>query len=173
MKTIFLSLCTFLISTIASAQLKTEVKCPVMNVDLLNGNINNIIIPTSNIAQIKKNLRCFSSFDEDIKAQCGSTVFYKDQDIYFFVSRNYIEIGPHFKGVLSLPLLGASRDNLFSMLGSPVLKEPKFDAFKTKYGILILYYNKENKVERIQFSTQSTSTIQVCDQPASEQTSMD
>ncbi len=163
MKTIFLSLGIFLLSTFASAQLKTEVKCPVMNVDLLNGNINHIIIPTSNIAQIKKNLRCFSSFDEDIKAKCGSTVFYKDQDIYFFVSRNYIEIGPHFKGVLSVPLLGASRDKLFNLLGAPQLKERNWDAFQTSYGILILYYNKENKVDKIQFSTKSTSTIQLCD----------
>ena len=164
MKKIFLSLVTSLLFSIVGAQLKTAVKCPVMNVDLLNGNVNHIIIPTSNVAQIKENLRCFTDFNEDVKAKCGSTVFYKDQDIYFFVSRNYIEIGPNFKGILSVPLLGADRDSLFSLLGSPILKEREWDAFKTSYGILILYYNQENKVNKIQFSTQSESTIQLCDQ---------
>jgi hypothetical protein len=163
MKTLFLSLSTFLFFTAASAQLKTEVKCPVINVDILNGNVNHIITPTSNVAEIKLNLPCFSGFEEEIKAKCGSTVFYKDQDIYFFVSRNYIEIGPHFKGKLSVPLMGASRNSLFSLLGDPQIKQPGWDAFKTSYGILILYYNKQNQVDKIQFSTQSTSTIKLCD----------
>jgi hypothetical protein len=91
-------------------------------------------------------------------------VSYKDQDITFFVSRNYIQIGPQFKGVLSVPLLGASRNNLFKLLGDPQIKQPGWDAFKTSYGILILYYDKQNKVDKIQLSTQSTSTIQLCDQ---------
>lgn len=163
MKTLFLSLSAFLLFTAASAQLKTEVKCPVINVDILNGNVNHIIIPTSNVAQIKLNLPCFSGFEEDIKAKCGSAVFYKDQDIYFFVSRNYIEIGPHFKGTMSVPLMGASRNKLFNLLGDPQIKQPEWDAFKTSYGILILYYNKESKVDKIQLSTKSTSTIQLCD----------
>lgn len=164
MKNILLSLSASLLFTVATAQLKTEVKCPVINVDILNGNVNHIIIPTSNMAQIKKNLPCFTSFEEDIRSKCGSNVFYKDEDIRFFVSRNYIEIGPHFKGVLSVPLLGASRNKLFKLLGDPQIKQPEWDAFKTSYGILILYYNKENKVDKIQLSTQSTSTIQLCDQ---------
>lgn len=164
MKNIFLSLSALLLFSIASAQLKTEVKCPVINVDILNGNVNHIIIPTSNIEQIKKNLPCFTSFEVDIRSKCGSMVSYKDQDITFFVSRNYIQIGPHFKGVLSVPLMGASRNNLFKLLGDPQIKQPGWDAFKTSYGILILYYNQQNKVDKIQLSTQSTSTIQLCDQ---------
>ncbi len=164
MKNIFLSLLSSLFFTVASAQLKTEVKCPVINVDILNGNVNHIIIPTSNIEQIKKNLPCFTSVEVDIKSKCGSTIFYKDEDIKFFVSRNYIEIGPHFKGVLSVPLLGVSRNSLFNLLGDPQIKQPGWDAFKTSYGILILYYNQQNKVDKIQFSTQSASTIQLCDE---------
>ena len=164
MKNIFLSLSALLFFTIASAQLKTEVKCPVINVDILNGNVNHIIIPTSNIEQVKKNLPCFTSFETDIRSKCGSMVAYKDQDITFFVSRNYIQIGPHFKGVLSVPLMGASRNNLFKLLGDPQIKQPGWDAFKTSYGILILYYNQQNKVDKIQLSSQSASTIQLCDQ---------
>ncbi len=59
----------FMLSAVASAQLKAEVKCPIINVDILNGNVNHIIIPTSNIAQIKKNLPCFTGFEEDIKVK--------------------------------------------------------------------------------------------------------
>lgn len=165
MKTFLLCLSALFVTVATSAQLKTEITCPVINVDILNGNVNHIIIPTSNVAQIKKNLPCFTSFGEDIKAKCGSTVFYKDDDIYFFVSRNYIEIGPHFKGKLSVPLMGADRNNLFHLLGDPQIKQPKWDAFRTSYGILILYYDKANKVDKIQLSTQSASTIQLCDEP--------
>ena len=163
MKSIILSFSALLVTIAASAQLKTEVKCPEFNVDVLNGNVNHIIIPTSNAEQIKKNLPCYTGFNEDIKSKCGSTVFYKDQDIYFYVSRNYIEIGPHFRGNLSVPLMGAPRNSLFRLLGDPEIKQPAWDAYKTSYGILILYYNKENKVDKIQFSTQSASTIQLCD----------
>ncbi|MGN6602155.1 MAG: hypothetical protein ACTHK8_06865 [Ginsengibacter sp.] len=163
MKRTLLTLLTTLILSTGFSQLKVQVKCPTINVDLLNGNVNHIIIPTSNIEEIKKNLPCFTSFTTDIKAKCGSTVSYKDQDITFYVSRNYVEIGPHFKGVLSVPLMGASRNNLFRTLGDPQIKQPSWDAFKTSYGILILYYNKANKVDKIQFSTQSASTIKLCE----------
>jgi hypothetical protein len=163
MKNIFLTLSSFLFFTVASAQLKTEVKCPDINVDILYGNINHKITPTANIDQIKSNLPCFTAFETDIKSKCGSSVFYKDQDIYFFVSRNYIEIGPHFKGKLSVPLMGTSRESLFKILGDPQIKQPAWDAFKTSYGIIILYYDKENKVNKIQMSTKSTSTIQLCE----------
>jgi hypothetical protein len=164
MKIIFLSLCSFLFFTIASAQLKTEVKCPDINVDILYGFINHSLTPNANVDQVKSQLPCFTSFETDIKSKCGSTVFYKDQDIYFYVSHNYIEIGPHFKGKLSIPLMGAARGSLFKILGDPQIKQATWDAFKTSYGIIILYYDAENKVNKIQISTKSTSTIQLCEQ---------
>ncbi len=163
MKNLFLVFASLFVFTAASAQLKTEEKCPEINVDILNGTINGMITPTSNTAQVKKNLICFSSFGEDPKAKCGAFVFYKDKDIYFYTTRNYVEIGPNFKGKLSIPLMGASRNSLFKILGDPQIKQPKWDAFKTAYGILILYYNAENKINKIQFSTQSSSTIQLCE----------
>ncbi len=163
MKNLFLSLATLLFFTAAAAQLKTEVKCPDINVDILNGTVNGMITPTSNAAQVKQNLVCFSSFEEDSKAKCGAYVFYKDKDIYFYTTRNYVEIGPNFKGTLSIPLMGASRNSLFKILGDPEIKQPGWDAFKTSYGLLILYYNKENKINKIQFSTKTSSTIQLCE----------
>jgi hypothetical protein len=164
MKNCLLTLFSVLSFAIASAQLKVEVKCPDINVDVLYGNVNHRLTPTANVEQIKSQLPCFTSFETDIKSKCGSTVFYKGEDIYFYVSRNYIEIGPHFKGKLSVPLMGATRGSLFRTLGDPQIKQPGWDAFKTAYGILILYYDKENKVNKIQLSTRSTSTIQLCDQ---------
>lgn len=163
MKNLFLSLSALLFFTAASAQLKTEAKCPEINVDILKGTVNGMITPTSNAAQIKRNLICFTSFGEDPKAKCGAYVFYKDKDIYFYTTHNYVEIGPNFKGALSIPLMGASRNSLFKILGEPEIKQPEWDAFKTAYGILILYYNKENKINKIQFSTRSSSTIQLCE----------
>lgn len=163
MKNSLLALGSLFIFTAASAQLKTEVKCPEINVDILNGTINGMITPTSNTAQVKKNLTCFSSFGDDVKSKCGAFVFYKDKDIYFYTSHNYIEIGPNFKGKLSVPLMGILRNSLFKILGEPEIKQPQWDAFKTAYGILILYYDPENKINKIQFSTKSSSTIQLCE----------
>ena len=146
-----------------SAQLKTTIKCPDFNVDILAGRINNILLPTSTIGQIKLNLPCFTSFqDEADTSKCGGSVFYKDNDVSFFTSRDYIEIGPAFKGKLSIPLLGASRNNLFQYLGSPQIKDIEWDAFQTSYGILILYYDKADKVNKIQFSSQKANTIKLC-----------
>ena len=59
--------------------------------------------------------------------------------------------------------MGASRGSLFKTLGDPQIKQPAWDAFKTAYGILILYYDKDNKVNKLQISNKSTSTIQLCD----------
>jgi hypothetical protein len=60
--------------------------------------------------------------------------------------------------------MGAARGSLFKILGDPQIKQATWDAFKTSYGIIILYYDAENKVNKIQISTKSTSTIQLCEQ---------
>ena len=147
----------------ASAQLKTTPSCPEFKIDLLDGIINGKILPTSTIGQIKLNLPCFTSFqEEDNTDKCGAGVFYKDKDVYFYTNRDYIEIGPAFKGKLSIPVLGAPRNGLFKLLGQPQIKDVNWDAFKTNYGVLILYY-KAGRVNKIQFSTQSASTIQLCE----------
>jgi len=164
MKTIIAFLFSFVLSTVTVAQLKTTPKCPEFDVDILDGIINGNTLPTSTVGQIKLNLPCFTSFeDEGTSAKCGGGVFYKDKDIYFYTTRNYIEIGPAFKGKLSIPLMGASRDGLFKLLGSPIIKEAGWDAFRTAYGILILYYNSAFKVNKIQFSTESTNSIHLCE----------
>ena len=164
MKTIVVSFFSLVLCTATSAQLKTTPKCPEFNVDILDGIINKSILPKSTVGQIKLNFPCFTSFEEEgTSAKCGGGVFYKDKDIYFYTTRHYIEIGPAFKGKLSIPLMGASRNDLFKWLGSPQIKETKWDAFRTAYGILILYYNNAAKVNKIQFSTESVNSIHLCE----------
>ncbi|KAA9039428.1 hypothetical protein FW778_11440 [Ginsengibacter hankyongi] len=164
MKTIIVCLASLLLSVMASAQLKTTPKCPSFDIDILHGIVNQVILPTSTVGQIKLNLPCFTSFEEEgTSAKCGAGVFYKDKDIYFYTTRDYIEIGPAFKGKLSIPLLGASRNSLFKWLGTPQIKDVTWDAFQTAYGVLILYYNNASKVDKIQFSTQTANTIHLCE----------
>ena len=164
MKTIIVSLSSLILCTVASAQLKTTPTCPGFDIDILDGIVNKTIVPTSTVGQIKLNLPCFTSFEEEgTSAKCGAGVFYKDKDVYFYTTRDYVEIGPAFKGKLSIPLMGASRDGLFKWLGSPQIKEVSWDAFQTSYGILILYYNNAAKVNKIQFSSLSASTIHLCE----------
>jgi len=164
MKTTFITLCILCFSVTLFAQLKTTVKCPVIEVDVLNGIINHSILPSSTVGEIKLHLPCFTSFeDESATAKCGGGVSYKKDDVYFFTSRDYVEIGPAFTGKLSLPLMGASRNNLFHWLGAPQIKEAHWEAFQTSYGILILYYDTADKINKIQFSSKTAQTIQLCE----------
>lgn len=152
-----------LCGSIAFAQLKTTPICPEFVVDILDGRIGELD-PRSTIGQIKEKFPCFTSVEEESAATgCGGAVFFKTKDIYFYTARNYIEIGPSFKGKLTIPLLGAARNNLFKWLGHPMIKDVSWDAFQTSYGILLLYYNKANKINKIRFSTESASTIKLCE----------
>ena len=164
MKTVIASLFLLVTFTSTSAQLTTTPKCPDFNIDILDGIVNKMILPTSTVGQIKLNLPCFTSFeDEGTTSKCGAGVFYKDKDVYFYTDRHYVEIGPDFKGTMTIPLMGAARNSLFKWLGTPQIKDVNWDAFQTAYGILILYYNKDSKVNKIQFSTQGASTIHLCE----------
>ena len=161
-KNILLLFCIILCIAV-QAQLKTTSRCPDFIVDILDGKVNELR-STATVGQIKDKLSCFTSAEaETATAKCGGGVYYKDRDIYFFTARDYVEIGPKFKGKLTIPLMGASRGNLFKWLGHPKIKDVSWDAFTTAYGILILYYTKAGKVNKIQFSTRSTETIQLCE----------
>ena len=148
----------------ASAQLKTTPICPAFDIDILDGIVNRAVVPTSTVGQIKLKFPCFTSFEEEgTSAKCGAGVFYKDKDLYFYTTRDYVEIGPAFKGMLSIPLLGAPRNGLFKWLGGPQIKDVNWDAFQTAYGVLILYYNKAARVNKIQFSSRPANAIQLCE----------
>ena len=143
------------------AQLKVKAKCNDFFVDVLNGKVNEVR-PDFSAGLIKTRLPCFTS-EESETAKCGGGVYYKDRDVKFFTGRDYVEIGPAFKGKLSVPLMGAKRGTLFKYLGNPGLKDDKWDAFQTQYGCLILYYNAASKVNMIRFSTKTTAEIQLCE----------
>lgn len=163
MKKITLFFGCIILVIIANAQLKTTIKCPAFTVDVLDGKVNDLRF-TATTGEIKGKLPCFTSAENEAStSKCGGGVFYKNNDIYFYTGRDYVEIGPKFKGRLSVPLMGATRGNLFKWLGHPKIKDANWDAFTTSYGILILYYNKAKKVNKIQLSTQSTETIQLCE----------
>ena len=164
MKAIIVCLFSLVVCAVTSAQLKVTPKCPDIDVDILDGIINKVLLPTSTVGQIKLNLPCFTSFEEEgTSAKCGAGVFYKDKDIYFYTTRDYVEIGPAFKGKLSVPLMGAPRNSLFKWLGPPQIKDVSWDAFQTNYGVLILYYDNTAKVNKIQFSTRTANSIQLCE----------
>lgn len=162
MKTALLLLCIFTIS-IAQAQLKTssQNQCSAFVIDILDGKLNGIEADFTP-GEIKKGLPCFTSEEREDSSKCGGIISYKDKDVYFYTGRNYVEIREKFKGKLSVPLMSAVRGSLFKWLGNAAMKDTTWDAFQTSYGLLILYYNKANKVNKIQFSTESTSTIDLC-----------
>jgi len=155
----------FLISFIsnASAQLKATLVCPEITVNILQGSVNGLD-PDFTPGQIKKTLPCFTSeLPESDTSKCGGLIAYKNQDIYFYTGRDYVEIGEKFKGKLSIPLMGAARGSLFQYLGYAKLKDVDWDAFVTAYGILVLHYNKAGKINLIQFSKKTAETLKLCE----------
>lgn len=164
MKTSLLVLC-LLIAGSTQAQLKTSTQnqCGPFSIDILSGKLNGIEADVTP-GEIKKLLPCFTSEEkEDTSSKCGGLIAFKDKDVYFYTGRNYVEIREKYNGKLSLPLMGAARGSLFKYLGHPALKDTNWDAYQTAYGVLIVYFNKANKINKIQFSTESTATINLCE----------
>lgn len=148
---------------VASAQLKAKAECPDFYVDILDGKINGLKA-SAPIYDVRNKFPCFTSTeDESNSAKCGGGVYYKDRDVSFLTARDYVEIGPKFKGKLSIPLFGTRRGGLFKTLGNPAMKDTNWDAYQTSYGLLILYYDAASKVKLIRVSTQGTDTINLCE----------
>jgi hypothetical protein len=145
----------------AGAQLKTKTQCASFVLDVLDGKVNDVHADFTT-AQIKAKLPCVSSEDPE-SSKCGGALHYKDQDITFFPARDYIEVGPGFKGKSTVPLLGGKRGSFYKFLGAPKLKDADWDAFETQYGCLILYYNAAGKVKLVRFSTKTTDDIHLCE----------
>jgi hypothetical protein len=149
--------------SVSMGQLVAKSKCPDMNVNILDGTLNDLK-PNRTLNEFKTLFPCSTSIEEEgTTAKCGSGIFFKDKDIYVYAKRNYIEIGPRFKGKLSLPLLGAKRGSLFSSLGNPKIKDDQWDAFEMQYGTLVLHYDATGKVKLIQFSTLGTGELSLCE----------
>lgn len=161
MKKLILSLPVLFVMFEAASQLKPRVSCGTFTVDILDGVVNGLR-PDIHPDKIKEKLPCFSTAEKEAAtAKCGGGVFYKDRDIYFYTSRDYVEIGEKFKGKLSLPLMNAKRTSLYKWLGKPQLKDPDWEAYQTQYGCLVLYF-RAGVVKKIQFSTKGTGSLQLC-----------
>jgi hypothetical protein len=163
MKILFLVMAIIINIQTSWAQLKTTVLCPAFKIDVLKGLLNEGINPASSIGEIKKTFPCYSEITAENTGTKCSGVYYKDKGIYFFTDRDYIEIRSNFKGKLSLPLMGASRNSLFKTLGYPKIKDIGWDAFQTAYGTLVLYYSKAGKINKLQISNKTTQTLKLCE----------
>ncbi len=149
--------------SVSMGQLVAKAKCPDFYVDILDGTVNGMK-PNRTLNEIKTLFPCSTSIEEEgSTAKCGSGIFFKNKDIYFYTKRNYIEIGPKFQGKISIPLLGAKRGSLFKSLGNPKIKDDQWDAFEMQYGTLVLHYDATGKVKLIQFSTLSTDELSLCE----------
>ena len=163
-----LILLTFFLGLLSTGfgQLKAKAKCPDFYVDILNGTVNDLK-PNNTPDEIKTKFPCFTSaVEESNEAKCGGGIYFKDRDISFFTKRDYIEIGPKFTGKMSLPLMSTKRGSLFTKLGNPKIKDDLWDAYEMQYGTLVLHYDvagAAGKVKLIQFSTQSTDNLSLCE----------
>jgi hypothetical protein len=133
-----------------------------MVVNIEDGSVNKIQ-PNLTPGQIEKAFPCYTSIEtETDSSKCGGLISYSDKDIYFYTGRDYVEIGEKFDGKLSIPLLGAVRADLFKWLGYPKIKDINWDAFQTAYGVLVVYYGKSGKINKIQMSTKTAETLKLC-----------
>lgn len=164
MKIILFALVALVYTQSLQAQLKTTTAiCPTFSVDVLEGILNNAVTTKSTLGQVKNFFPCFTEILEVPTATKCTGIFYADKDIYFYNDKGYIEVKENFKGKLIPQLMGVVRGSLFKTLGYPKMKDVSWDAFQTKYGILILYYNKSNKINKLQMSYKSTDTIKLCE----------
>jgi len=161
MKNLFALVFAICVFSYCQAQLQAKPNCDLV-VDILNGTVNRVP-PNYTPAQIKRMVPCFTSEEaETPESKCGGAIYYKTNSLTFYTGRDYVEIGQGFKGKMSMPLMGAKRNSLFKLLGNPKLKDAKWDAFQTQYGCLVLYYSAANTVNKIQFSTNGTEVLQLC-----------
>lgn len=144
------------------AQLTVSDKCGSILVDILDGKINGMR-PNRAHEELAEKLPCFTSqVTAKDSSACGAALYFKDKDFTIYTDRDYVDIGPAFKGKMTLPLMGAKKGSLFNHLGNPKLKDGNWEAYQTNYGLLIVYYSNTSTVNRIQFSTRTAETISLC-----------
>lgn len=163
MKVLAFTLVAVISLSSAQAQLKATPVCPTFKIDILEGYINEKLDCVSTGGQVQKLFPCFSEVVEETNGSGCGGVFYKDKDIYFYTERDYIEIRDKFKGVLEPALMGVNRTNLFKLLGNPKLKDAAWEAYQTKYGTLVVYFDAGGKINKLQITTKSTDTLKLCE----------
>jgi hypothetical protein len=162
MRTRVLILACMVLSHIAKAQLKSTPICPPITVDFLDGSVNKMF-PESPWGEIMQRLPCYSSAIEEPSATGCAGVFFKGVGITFYTYRDYIEITPEFKGTMTLPLMGADRNNLFKWLGIPQTRDMSWEAYQMRHGTLVVFYDNANKINKLILTSKSAATLRLCD----------
>jgi hypothetical protein len=160
----FLSVVIMIISFArVNAQLTTKADCGTMVVDVYKGWINEVM-PSADPERIKSKIPCFTSFEpESNESKCGGAIYYADKGLTVYIQRDYFLMDEKFKGKMSVPLMGAKQDALFTLLGNPKVKDANWEAYQMSYGTLILYYNTKRVVNKVIMSTKTTDIIQLCE----------
>lgn len=162
MKYAFLLFAMLFATMMATAQLKTKPDCGLITVDVYKGWINEVK-PNADPEQIKVKLPCFTSADkEGNESGCGGGVYYDDKGICFYIQRDYVVITDAFKGKFTVPVLGAKRDDLFVRFGNPKMKDANWEAYQMAFGIMIVYYNMKETINKVILSTKSMDEIDLC-----------
>ena len=161
-KKLILPFLFLLFAQFVQAQLQSKPECSNLSADIFKGWIN-MAAPNADPEQIKTKLPCFTSFEkEGNESKCGGGIYYEDKDFKYLVQRDYIVIGEKFKGKFNVPIMGAKRDDLFTWLGNPKLKDAQWEAYQMQYGTLIVYFNAKKLVNKIIMSTKPTELIDLC-----------
>ena len=147
----------------AEAQLKATPVCPTFSIDILEGVVNEKLDCTSTGGEVQKYFPCISEVVEETNGSGCGGVFYKEKNIYFYTERDYIEIREKFKGKLEPALMGVNRNSLFKLLGNPKMKDAAWEAYQTKYGTLVLYFDANSKINKLQITNKSTETLKLCE----------
>ncbi|MEO8768806.1 MAG: hypothetical protein ABI402_01935 [Ferruginibacter sp.] len=162
MRNLVLIVTCMVVSQLTEAQLKTSSICPPISVDLIAGSVNNMH-PESPWAEIYKVFPCFTEAIEEPSATGCAGVFLRDKGINFYTYRDYIEITSNFGGKMTPAIMGTDRNSLFKSFGLPQTKDFVWDAYQTRYGTMVVFADKDGKINRIIISTKSTATMRLCD----------
>ena len=162
MRNLVLIVTCIVISQLTQAQLKTSSTCPPISVDLISGTVNSIHAETS-WGEIYRVFPCFTEAIEEPSATGCAGVFLRDKGINFYTYRDYIEITQNFKGTISPAIMGTDRSSLFKSFGLPQTKDILWDAYQMRYGTMVVFADKDGKINRIIISPKNASNMRLCD----------
>jgi hypothetical protein len=141
--------------------------CNNLFADLKNGTINKVK-PTASQQKVKAALPCFTGDSEEGgDFNCGGGVFFLKHGFFFYTGKDYIEIRENYKGKLSIPVLGLTKDmaiaklKMGKVIRTETVNEEEVIFFKTIYGCLWLKL-VEGKVVNVVISSKQVSDAELC-----------
>jgi len=148
------------------AQDEKKVKCKDIKASIIKGDVNGLTTESS-MADVKKALPCFTGEGEEGgTANCGGGVFYRENEIYFYTSKDYIEIRSGFLGKLDTPLFGRDIRQANDYFTKPVKTEEKssgtYHYYKQKYGTLIIRTN-DDAIDLVQLWKSKWDEVVLCE----------